>query len=88
MASQTELDDFEDFDELDDESVYLRPSVWTRVLWGAVFTIGGALLLALLTLASVAVITPQFFRESCQRTELVTPAGCTTVGVGGFAGSR
>ena len=85
MASQTELDDLE---ELDDEFLDARPPVWTRLLWGAVFVLGGVLLLAILAIASVAVITPEYLREPCQRTELVTPAGCSTAGIGGFAGSR
>ena len=48
-----------------------------RWLWGVVFTLAGLLLAAALTLASVAVITPDAFVDACQRPALVMPANCS-----------
>ena len=59
-----------------------------RWLWGVVFTLGGLLLLAALTIASVAVITPDAFVDACHRPALVMPANCSVGSASPEAGEK
>lgn len=53
------------------------PSLLTRVVWRVVFVLAAALLLAAVTLASVAMLSPDAWTGACKRPQLVRPEGCT-----------
>ena len=47
-----------------------------RGLWGAVAVIAALLLLAVVAIASTAILSPDAFVDSCHRPQLLTPLGC------------
>jgi hypothetical protein len=55
-----------------------------RVLWALVYLLAAAVLLGIVTLASVALLTPDAWVGPCKRPELVRPGQCTDIGK--FAG--
>ena len=74
-------------DQHDDAAAAPRSRL-DRWLWGAVFALGGLLLLAALTIASVAVITPDAFMDACHRPALVMPANCSVGSASPGAGKK
>ncbi len=79
MRTQRDVDD--DHDEQDEDLV--PPSRSSRVLWGIVSFLAAAVLLALVTLAAVALLSPDAWTGPCKRTQLVRPEGCPSVPIGG-----
>jgi hypothetical protein len=71
-----------------DDDLAATPTRLDRWLWGVVFTLGGLLLLLGLTLASVAVITPDAFVDACYRPALVMPANCSVGSASAAAGQK
>ena len=66
-ASETQPED----DDYRPESTRL-----TRGLWGVVAVLAAALLLAVVAIASTAILSPDAFVDSCHRPQLLTPLGC------------
>lgn len=59
-------------DEFDDE-----PSLLARVLWRLVWVLAALLVLALVTVASIAMLVPDALTGACVRTQLVRPEECS-----------
>lgn len=47
-----------------------------RVIWWVVSILGAVMLLALVAVASTAVLSPDAFVDPCHRPQLLTPASC------------
>jgi hypothetical protein len=73
------LDD--DVEYADEQQRNSRP---VRVLWILVYLLAAAVLLGVVTLASVALLSPDAWVGPCKRPELVRPGQCT--GIGRFSG--
>ena len=56
-----------------------RAPLLTRIMWRLVVFFAAVLLLAAVTLASVAMLSPDAWTGACKRTQLVRPEGCATV---------
>lgn len=50
-----------------------------RGLWWLVSLLAAALVLAVVAIASTAILSPDAFVDSCHRPQLVTPLGCDRV---------
>ena len=55
------------------------PSRLARVAWGLVLFLTGAILLGTVTLASIALLSPDAWEGPCKRPQLVRPAPCSPV---------
>ena len=65
-------------DDIDDEDD-LPPSRASRVMWGIVFFLAAMVLLGVVTLASVALLSPDAWTGPCKRPQLVRPEACSSV---------
>lgn len=65
-------------DRADDSDDELRPRTgpFVRAVWWLISVLAAILLLALVAIASTAILSPDAFVDSCHRTQLVTPLGC------------
>ena len=69
-----------EIDEPDTSAGPDRPSLASRIVWGLVFFLAAAVLLGVVTLASVAMLSPDAFEGACKRPQLVRPEACSPVG--------
>lgn len=58
-----------------------------RGLWWVISVLAAVLLLALVAVVSTAILSPDAFVDSCNRTQLVTPLGCEPDEVAPISGS-
>ena len=63
--------------ETDEDEYSDQPSLFTRVLWWIVWLLAAILLLAFVTMASVAMLAPDALSGPCVRTQLVRPEDCS-----------
>jgi hypothetical protein len=57
-----------------------RTSLASRIVWGLVIFMAAAVLLGVVTLVSVALLSPDAFEGACKRPQLVRPEACSPVG--------
>ena len=69
------------YDETGEDEYSDQPSLFARVLWWMVWVLAAILLLAFVTMASVAMLAPDALSGACVRTQLVRPEDCSP-GVG------
>lgn len=60
-----------------DDEFYDEPSLLTRLLWRVVWVIAALLVLAVVTIASIAMLVPDALTGACVRTQLVRPEQCS-----------
>lgn len=67
-----------DVDAVEDEQ-YVPQSKMSRFIWGVVFFLAAMTLLGAVTLASVAMLSPDAWTGACKRPQLVRPEACSSV---------
>ena len=67
----------------DEEHAPEPASRLSRLAWGTVFVLAAVLVLAAITLASTALLSPDAWTGACKRTQLVRPEGCSVSDVDG-----
>lgn len=62
-----------------DDQERARPSRAARLLWGIVFFLAAAVILGIVTMFSVAILSPDAWTGPCKRPQLVRPEECSPV---------